>query len=219
MRHKRAGLHLSRTPAHRKALFSNLVAAVLTYERIRTTEAKAKEVRRLVERAITWARRLGPLLTKKPEKRTDEEKARVVHAMRMALRAVRDREAVLKLFEEIGPRYLTRHGGYTRIMKLGQRPGDAAHMSLLELIPAEGAAEKPEPKQEKGEKGKAKAKKEPAEKGKAKAKDEAAGRPKKATPRAAAPKGGVKKESAARKAQPSGATTRRAPRGRKGGGE
>ena len=213
MRHKRAGLHLSRTPAHRKALFSNLVAAVLTYERIRTTEAKAKEVRRLVERAITWARRLGPVLTKKPEKRTDEEKARVVHAMRMALRAVRDREAVLKLFEEIGPRCLTRHGGYTRIMKLGQRPGDAAHMSLLELIPAEGAAEKPEPKQDKG---KAKAKKEPAEKGKAK---EEAGRPRKATPRAAAPKGGVKKESAARKTQPSGATTRRAPRGKKGGGE
>jgi large subunit ribosomal protein L17 len=87
------------------------VAALLTYERIRTTEAKAKEVRRLAERAITWARRLGPVLTKKPEKRTDEEKARVVHAMRMALRAVRDREAVLKLFEEIGPRYLTRHGG------------------------------------------------------------------------------------------------------------
>ena len=138
MRHKRAGLHLSRTPAHRKALFSNLVAALLTYERIRTTETKAKEVRRLAERAITWARRLGPILTKKPEKRTDEEKARVVHAMRMALRAVRDRDAVLKLFEEIGPRYLARHGGYTRIMKLGPRPGDAAPMSLLELIPGEG---------------------------------------------------------------------------------
>jgi len=91
MRHKRAGLHLSRTPAHRKALFSNLVTALLTYERIRTTETKAKEVRRLAERAITWARRLGPVLTKKPEKRTDEEKARVVHAMRMALRAIRDR--------------------------------------------------------------------------------------------------------------------------------
>jgi large subunit ribosomal protein L17 len=211
MRHKRAGLHLSRTPAHRKALFSNLVAALLTYERIRTTEAKAKEVRRLAERAITWARRLGPVLTKKPEKRTDEEKARVVHAMRMALRAVRDREVVLKLFEEIGPRYLTRHGGYTRIMKLGQRPGDAAHMSLLELIPAEGTAEKPEPKPDKG---KAKPKKEPAEKTK-----EEAGRPKKAAPKAAAPRGGVKKESAARAAKPSGATVRRAPRGRKGGGE
>lgn len=199
-------------------MFSNLVTALLTYERIRTTEAKAKEVRRLAERAITWARRLGPILTKKPEKRTDEEKARVVHAMRMALRAIRDRQAVLKLFEEIGPRFLTRHGGYTRIMKLGPRPGDAAPMSLLELIPAEGEASKPEPKptQEKG-KAKSTPKKEPAEKGKAK---EAAGRPKKAAPKAAASKGGVKKESAARAAKPSGATARRgAPRGRKGGGE
>jgi large subunit ribosomal protein L17 len=216
MRHKRAGLHLSRTPAHRKALFSNLVAALLTYERIRTTEAKAKEVRRLAERAITWARRLGAVLTKKPEKRTDEEKARVVHAMRMAWRAIHDRQAVLKLFEEIGPRFLTRHGGYTRIMKLGQRPGDAAHMSLLELIPAEVEASKPEPKPTQ-EKGKAKPKKEPAEKPKAKP---ASGRPKQAAPKAAAPKGGVKKGSAARSAKPSGATTRRgAPRGRKGGGE
>jgi len=215
MRHKRAGLHLSRTPAHRKALFSNLVAALMTYERIRTTDVKAKEVRRLAERAITWARRLGPVLTKKPEKRTDEEKAQVVHAMRMALRAIRDRQAVLKLFEEIGPRFLTRHGGYTRIMKLGPRPGDAAPMSLLELIPGEGAPEKhvPTPTQEKG---KAKPKKEPAEKGKA---HEESGPPKKAAPRAAAPKARVKKESAARAAKPSGATVRRAPRGKRGGGE
>ncbi len=218
MRHRRAGLHLSRTPAHRKALFCNMVAALLTYERIRTTDVKAKEVRRLAERAITWARRLGTVLTKKAEKRTDEEKARVVHATRMALRAIRDREAVLKLFEEIGPRYLTRHGGYTRIVKLGPRPGDAAPMALLELIPAEGGAEKPEPKQEKG---KAKPKKEPAEKGKAK---EEAGRPKKAaskaaSPKAASPKAQVKKESAARAAKPSGATVRRAPRGKRGGGE
>ena len=213
MRHRRAGLHLSRTPAHRKALFSNLVTALLTYERIRTTDVKAKEVRRLAERAITWARRLGGVLTKKVEKRTDEEKARVVHAMRMALRAIRDREAVLKLFEEIGPRYLTRHGGYTRIVKLGPRPGDAAPMALLELIPAEGAAEKPEPKQEKGN---AAPKKAPAEKGKTK---EGAGRPKKAAPKAAEPKARVKKESATRSAKPSGATVRRAPRGRKGGGE
>src|SRR5664279_1147133 len=156
MRHKRAGLHLSRTAAHRKALFSNMVAALLTYERIRTTTVKAKEIRRLAERAITWARRLGPILTKKAEKRTGEEKARVVHAMRMALRAVRDRDAVLKLFEEIAPRFLARHGGYTRIMKIGQRPGDAAPMSILELIPDENAKEKeakPAPKGDKAGKG------------------------------------------------------------------
>jgi large subunit ribosomal protein L17 len=139
MRHRRAGVHLSRTSAHRKALFSNLVAALLTNERIRTTDAKAKETRRLAERTITWARRVGDVLTKKPDRRSSEESARVVHAVRMARRVVRDRGAVLRLFDEIAPRFLARRGGYTRIVKLGQRPGDAAPMSLLELMPDEGA--------------------------------------------------------------------------------
>jgi large subunit ribosomal protein L17 len=140
MRHQRAGVHLSRTSAHRKALFSNLVAALFTNERIRTTDAKAKETRRLAERTITWARRVGDVLGKKPERRTTEESARVVHAVRMARRIVRDRGAVLKLFDELAPRYSDRHGGYTRIVKLVQRPGDAASMSLLELMPEDGAA-------------------------------------------------------------------------------
>jgi large subunit ribosomal protein L17 len=144
MRHQRAGVHLSRTSAHRKALFANLVAALFNNERIRTTDAKAKETRRLAERTITWARRLGDVLTKKPDKRSDEEKARVVHAVRMARRMVRDRFAVLKLFDEIGPRYLSRPGGYTRLVKIGPRAGDAAPMSLLELIPADGAPAKKE---------------------------------------------------------------------------
>src|SRR5204863_1426947 len=135
MRHQRAGVHLSRTSAHRKALFSNLVAALITNERIQTTDAKAKETRRLAERTITWARRLGDVLTKQPDSRTPAESARVVHAVRMARRVVRDRIAVVKLFDEIGPRYLARQGGYTRIVKIGQRPGDAAPMSLLELVP------------------------------------------------------------------------------------
>ena len=138
MRHRKAGVHLSRTSAHRKALFSNLVAALLTNERIRTTDAKAKETRRLAERTITWARRVGDVLTKKADRRTTEESARVVHAVRMARRVVRDRGAVLKLFDEIAPRFEGRRGGYTRIVKLGQRPGDAAPMSLLELLPDEG---------------------------------------------------------------------------------
>jgi large subunit ribosomal protein L17 len=142
MRHQRAGVHLSRTTAHRKALFSNLVTALFTNERIKTTDAKAKETRRLAERTITWARRLGDVLTKKPDKRTPEESARVVHAMRMAHRMVRDRIAVVKLFEEIGPRYLSRAGGYTRLVKIGQRPGDAAPMSFLELIPEDGGPSK-----------------------------------------------------------------------------
>src|SRR5438270_8959200 len=142
MRHRKAGVHLSRTSAHRKALFSNLSAALLTNERIRTTDAKAKETRRLAERTISWARRVGDVLTKKVDRRTTEESARVVHAVRMARRVVRDRSAVLKLFDEIGPRYLSRPGGYTRIVKIGQRPGDAAPMSLLELIPTDGASPK-----------------------------------------------------------------------------
>ena len=145
MRHRRAGVHLSRTSAHRQALFSNLVAALFTNERIRTTDAKAKETRRLAERTITWARRVGDVLTKKPERRSTEESARVVHAVRMARRVVRDRGAVLKLFDEIAPRFAGRHGGYTRIVKLGQRPGDAAPMSLLELMPDDGAPRPPSP--------------------------------------------------------------------------
>ncbi len=213
MRHKRAGLHLSRTAAHRKALFSNMVSALLTYERIRTTAVKAKEIRRLAERAITWARRLGPILTKKPEKRTDEERSRVVHAMRMALRVVRDRDAVLKLFEEIGPRFLARHGGYTRIMKVGQRPGDAAPMALLELIPDENS--KAEPKTAPKDKGTKEAK-EPAE-AKGKGKEAAPAEPKaKSKARAgAAPK--VKKDAGARAPAKSAATMKRS--GRSRGGE
>src|SRR5687767_11243035 len=182
MRHQRAGVHLSRTSAHRKALFANLVAALFTNERIKTTDAKAKETRRLAERTITWARRLGDVLTKKPEKRTPEEGAQVVHAMRMARRMVRDRIAVVKLFEEIGPRYLSRPGGYTRIVKIGQRAGDAAPMSLLELIPEDGGPSK-------------------KEEAPASAKGKAEGGEKKASKKAAAPKseGGEKKAAAKKK--------------------
>jgi len=163
MRHRKAGVHLSRTSAHRQALFSNLVAALFTNERIRTTDAKAKATRRLAERTITWARRVGDVLGKKPERRTTEESARVVHAVRMARRVVRDRGAVLKLFDELAPRFAGRDGGYTRIVKLDQRPGDAASMSLLELMPEDGAsAPKPEsskdaPKGKGAAKGEAKA--------------------------------------------------------------
>ena len=174
MRHRLAGVRLSRTSAHRKALFSNLVAALFYNERIRTTDAKAKETRRLAERTITWARRVSDVLGKKPERRSIDESARVVHAVRMARRVVRDRGAVLKLFDELAPRFFGRAGGYTRIVKLPQRPGDAAPMSLLELMPEEGGsseAAKPTGKGEKAEKGaeKASAKAEKAGKGEAKA--------------------------------------------------
>jgi len=153
MRHRRAGVHLSRPAAHRKALFSNLVAALLTNERIQTTDAKAKETRRLTERTITWARRVGDILAKKADRRTTDESARVVHAIRMARRIVRDRTAVTKLFDDIAPRFMDRRGGYTRIVKIGQRHGDAAHMSLLELVSSEGPSKKEPATDEKGGKG------------------------------------------------------------------
>jgi len=142
MRHRVAGLRLSRPTAHRKALFSNLVAALFQNERIRTTEAKARETRRLAERTITWARRVGDILRKKKDARSPEESARVVHAVRMARRIVRDWDAVVKLFDELAPRFAARRGGYTRILKMGQRPGDAAPMSLLELVADEAPAAK-----------------------------------------------------------------------------
>ena len=150
MRHRLAGVRLSRTSAHRKALFSNLIAALFYNERIRTTDAKAKETRRLAERTITWARRLGDVLGKKPDRRSLDESARYVHAVRMARRVVRDRGAVLKLFDELAPRYLDRQGGYTRIIKLPQRPGDAAPMAMLELLPEDEGAAKPAAKDDKG---------------------------------------------------------------------
>jgi large subunit ribosomal protein L17 len=171
MHHRIAGVRLSRTSAHRKALFSNLIAALFTHERIRTTDAKAKETRRLAERTITWARRVGDVLGKKPERRTLEESARVVHAHRMARRVVRDRGAVLKLFGEIAPRFFARQGGYTRIIKLPQRPGDAAPMAMLELLTEDGGTPKQAEKDDKAKGAKVEAK---AEKGKA-AKAEAKG--------------------------------------------
>jgi large subunit ribosomal protein L17 len=200
MRHQRAGLHLSRTSAHRKSLFSNLVASLFTYERIRTTDAKAKETRRIAERTITWARRLGDVLTKSPDQRTPEESARVVHAVRMARRVVRDRGAIVKLFDEIGPRYLARRGGYTRIVKIGQRPGDAAPMSLLELVPDAAAAgkEKPVVDVEAGaEKGETKGKAKGTEKKSAAPKAEKAAKAKAAP----AAKGEAKAKPAAKKAK------------------
>jgi large subunit ribosomal protein L17 len=187
MRHRVAGLTLSRTSAHRQALFSNLVAALLTNERIRTTDAKAKETRRLAERTITWARRVGDILVKKPERRSSEESARVVHAVRMAKRVVRDRGAVMKLFDELAPRFASRRGGYTRIMKLGQRPGDAAPMSLLELMPDENA---PAVKDTDAPEAKAKG-------GKASASTEKSAAPSKAAKTAKAPAGGAKKATEA----------------------
>lgn len=116
MRHMKKGRHLSRTSDHRKALLSNLAVSVLVHERIQTTEAKAKEVRGLVDRIITWGKR-GDL-----------------HARRLAVRYVRDRSIVKKVFDELAPRYRERPGGYTRIVKLGYRYGDNAPVVMMELV-------------------------------------------------------------------------------------
>lgn len=116
MRHLKKGKSLHRRSSHRKALLSNLAVAVLTHERIRTTEVKAKEVRGLVDRIITWGKR-GDL-----------------HARRLAFRKVRSRTVVKKVFDELGPRYRQRPGGYTRIMKAGHRQGDNAPLVLMELV-------------------------------------------------------------------------------------
>ncbi len=115
MRHLKSGRKLNRTSAHRKALLRNLVTSLLEHEQIRTTDAKAKELRRVADRMITLAKR-GSL-----------------HARRQAAAYVRRRSVVSKLFGEMAERFRTRPGGYTRIVKLGPRHGDAASMSIIEL--------------------------------------------------------------------------------------
>ena len=117
MRHNYSGRKLNRSAPHRKMLFRNLVTALFEHERIETTVHKAKEARSLAERLITFAKR-GDL-----------------HARRMAARKVNKPQVLQKLFEEIGPRYAERPGGYTRILRLsGARKGDGAEMAILELV-------------------------------------------------------------------------------------
>jgi large subunit ribosomal protein L17 len=116
MRHRVAGRRLKRSMGMRRALFRNLVSELIRHERIRTTEAKARAIRSDAERTITLAKR-GDL-----------------NARRRVLRTVTDPALVTKLFDEIAPRYAGREGGYTRILKLGPRRGDAADMVLLELV-------------------------------------------------------------------------------------
>jgi large subunit ribosomal protein L17 len=124
-----ANRKLGRTSAHRAAMFRNQLASIIDNERIITTLPKAKELRPLVEKLITLAR-------------TDS-----VHARRLAFRQVQNNELIAKLFDTIGPRFSTRPGGYTRIMKLGARRGDAAEMAILELVersaPKDETAETP----------------------------------------------------------------------------
>jgi len=116
MRHRVKAGTLGRSASHRTAMYRNLVTSLLEHERIRTTDAKAKGVRSLAEKMITLGKR-GDL-----------------HARRRALRVIRRREVAAKVFDDLAERYRDRQGGYTRIVKLGIRPGDAAAMSIIELV-------------------------------------------------------------------------------------
>lgn len=116
MRHRKKGRQLSRTASHRKAVLRNMATSLFRHERVETTQAKAKELRPFAERLITLA------------KRGD------VHARRLVGRKIADREILGKLFDDIGPRYESRPGGYTRILKTGSRRGDGAEMAFIELV-------------------------------------------------------------------------------------
>ena len=116
MRHRKAGKHLNRTSSHRQAMFRNMASSLFRHELIRTTLPKAKELRRVAE----------PLITLAKEDNTSRR--------RLAFARLRDKEVVTKLFDELGPRYRERPGGYIRILKCGYRPGDAAPMAYVELV-------------------------------------------------------------------------------------
>lgn len=122
MRHRKAGIKLNRTASHRDAMFRNMVTSLLKHERIRTTHTRAMEVRRWADKMITLAKR-GDL-----------------HARRQALSVIREKAVVHKLFEEAPQRFGTISGGYTRVIKLGRRPGDAAPVSIVELVSGKASA-------------------------------------------------------------------------------
>ena len=116
MRHRKSGRKLNRTSSHRDAMFRNMTASLIAHELIKTTLPKAKELRRVAEPLITLA------------------KSDSVAGRRLAFARLRDRDAVTKLFNELGPRYTTRPGGYLRILKCGFRAGDNAPMAYVELV-------------------------------------------------------------------------------------
>ncbi len=123
MRHRKSGRYFSRTSSHRKAMFKNMMVSLLREELITTTVPKAKELRGYIEPMITLAK-------------TDS-----LHNRRLAFARLRDREMVLKLFNEIAPHFKTRPGGYLRILKCGYRKGDCAPMAIIELVGREKGAE------------------------------------------------------------------------------
>jgi large subunit ribosomal protein L17 len=133
MRHRNSGRKLGRNASHRAALFNNLVTSLLTYGRIETTEAKAKELRSYADATISWGISVHNLVAK-GDQATKEERAQVIHARRMARKTVMTPGALDRLFHEIGPHFASRKGGYTRLLKTRVRKGDAAPMAFVELV-------------------------------------------------------------------------------------
>lgn len=134
MRHRKAKRKLNRSPAHRRATINNMLLGLIEHGRIKTTERRAKELRRIAERMISKATRLGDILTKDKDTLNADEKAKLIHAMRIVGKSIQHRESVMKLFTEWGPRFLERPGGYTRIYKTTNRRGDNAPMALIEFV-------------------------------------------------------------------------------------
>lgn len=155
MRHLKAGRKFSRTSSHRRAMFSNMVTSLVVHERIETTTPKAKELKRIADKTISWGTSVVDLTTKPREKLAADEKARIVHAMRMARRVIKSDDALTKLFHDIAPRMKGRTGGYTRVLKTRVRPGDAASMAFVELV-ERGEAAAPARAEEKAGGGKGK---------------------------------------------------------------
>jgi large subunit ribosomal protein L17 len=156
MRHRKLGRQFSRQTAHRRAMFRALTANLVLHERIETTDAKAKELRRVVERLITRAIRLGKAAYTPGAELSDSEKAKRLAVkrqvgsflQRFGVKQTADGESskvdlLEKVFVELAARYKSRPGGYTRIIKLGRRRGDNAPMSLIEFVPEGASAAKP----------------------------------------------------------------------------
>jgi large subunit ribosomal protein L17 len=133
MRHRKSGRKLKRTASHRRALLASLCTSLLRHKRITTTVAKAKETRMLVEKMITRAKVASALPADKV--------AAAVHARRIVARYIQDKSVITELFSTIATRVAQRPGGYTRIVKLGQRQGDAAEMAVIELVDFNTGAE------------------------------------------------------------------------------
>ena len=134
MRHKIAGVKLNRTTSHRQAMFRNMVTSLFKHDRVRTTDIKAKELRRWADQIITLAKR-GDL-----------------HARRQVMAIMREKDVIHTLFADAEKRFGSLHGGYTRIVKIGPRPGDNAPMSIIELVSLEEKAKKGKKKAKAGDK-------------------------------------------------------------------